>query len=55
MVGISFDSMNNWLYDCLKEMLKNVELSETAIAFKQFSNLRPSDKIDIIKAAPVKW
>lgn len=53
MVGISFDCINNWLYDCLKEMLKNVELFETAIAFKQFLNVRPSDKIDIIKAAPI--
>ena len=51
LVGASYDSMNNCLYECLKEMLpKEVEFFDSPLIFKRFLNVRTADKIDILKA-----
>ena len=51
MVGASYDSLNNCLYECLKEMLpKNIEFFDSPLIFKRFLNVRTADKIDILKA-----
>ena len=53
MVGLSFDNLNKCLYECLKEMIPKDKLFfESAITFKRFLNVKPSDKIDIIQAVP---
>ena len=49
MVGLSYDSLNNCLYECLKEMiLKEKLFFESAITFKRFLNVKSCDKVDII-------
>ena len=54
MVGLSYDSLNNCLYECLKEMiLKEKLFFESAITFKRFLDVKPSDKVDIIQAIPI--
>ena len=54
MVGTSYDSLNNCLYECLKEMIPKDKLFfESAITFKRFLDVKSSDKVDIIKAAPI--
>ena len=45
MVGTSYDSLNNCLYECLKEMIpKDKIFFESSITFKRFLNVKPSDK-----------
>ena len=54
MVGTSYDSLNNCLYECLKEMVTKYKLFfESAITFKRFLDVKPSDKVDIIQAVPI--
>ena len=43
MVGTSYDSLNNCLYECLKEMIPKDKLFfESAITFKRFLDVKPS-------------
>ena len=54
MVGTSYDSLNNCLYECLKEMIPKEKLFfESAITFKRFLNVKSCDKVDILKAIPL--
>ena len=54
MVGTSYDSLNNCLYECLKEMIPKDKLFfESAITFKRFLNVKSCDKVDIIQAIPL--
>ena len=54
MVGTSYDSLNNCLYECFKEMIPKDKLFfESAITFKRYLDVKPSDKVDIIKALPI--
>ena len=54
LVGTSYDSLNNCLYECLKEMIPKDKLFfESAITFKRFLNVKSCDKVDIIQAIPI--
>ena len=53
LVGTSYDSLNNCLYECLKVIPKDKLFFESALTFKRFLNVKTSDKIDIIKAIPI--
>ena len=54
MVGTSYDSLNNCLYECLKEMIPKDKLFfESPLTFKRFLNVKTSDKVDILKAIPI--
>ena len=54
MVGTSYDSLNNCLYECLKQMIPKDKLFfESAITFKRFLNVKSCDKVDIIQAIPI--
>ena len=54
MVGTSYDSLNNCLYECLKVMIPKEKLFfESAITFKRFLNVKSCDKVDILKAMPL--
>ena len=54
MVGLSYDSLNNCLYLCLKEMLSEDKLFfESAITFKRFLHVKTCDKVDIIQSIPI--
>ena len=54
MVGTSYDSLNNCLYECLREMIPKDKLFfESALTFKRFLNVKSCDKVDIIQAIPI--
>ena len=54
MVGLSYDSLINCLYLCLKEMLSEDKLFfESAITFKRFLHVKTCDKVDIIQSIPI--
>ena len=49
LVGTSYDSLNNCLYECLKEMIPKDKLFfESAITFKRFLNVKSCDKVNLL-------